>query len=165
MKTIEKQFPDAKKDLPEGPWQLEPDKMQWEDPETKLPCLIVRNHSGNLCGYVGVAEGHPFYEKRYSDVSPEPACHGGLSFSNFCQEDPEGICHLPEPGEPDKVWWFGFDCAHGGDIIPSFLRLEIQELGIKHFTGKNPYMHETYKDILYVKNEVRLLAKQLAEIK
>jgi hypothetical protein len=27
----------------EGPWQHEPDKMQWTDDDTGLPCLIVRN--------------------------------------------------------------------------------------------------------------------------
>lgn len=34
----------------DGPWQHEPDKMQYEDPDTGLPCLIVRNAVGALCG-------------------------------------------------------------------------------------------------------------------
>ena len=34
----------------EGPWQDEPDKIQWQDEETGLPCLIVRGHMGFLCG-------------------------------------------------------------------------------------------------------------------
>lgn len=49
----------------DGPWQLEPDKKQWEDEVTGLPCLIVRNTqvTGSLCGYVGVPQGHPLYGK------------------------------------------------------------------------------------------------------
>lgn len=40
-----------------GPWDGEPDKMQWTDPATGLDCLIVRNTLGALCGYVGVTPG------------------------------------------------------------------------------------------------------------
>ena len=36
---------------------------------TGLPCLVKRSpHIGNLCGYVGVSEGHPWFGKHYSDV-------------------------------------------------------------------------------------------------
>lgn len=43
----------------DGPWQKEPDKAQWLDEATRLPCLAVRNNvSGTLCGYVGVPPGH-----------------------------------------------------------------------------------------------------------
>jgi hypothetical protein len=55
-----------------GPWDSEPDKRQWRDDETGLPCLIVRNHSGAWCGYVGIGEGHPFYGKSYGDRIPVP---------------------------------------------------------------------------------------------
>lgn len=34
------------------------------------------------------------------------AVHGGLTYSDRCHDD---ICHVPAPGEPDDVWWFGFD--------------------------------------------------------
>lgn len=161
METIEKRFPGQKAQMPEGVWQFEPDKMQWEDPATKLPCLIVRNQAGALCGYVGVPEGHPFYGKDYSDLPVE--CHGGLTFSDFCGEHEDGICHKPSPGEPEKVWWLGFDCGHGGDIIPSFIKLheEMKKkdgFELKTFTGARG---ETYKDIAYVQNECRELAKQL----
>jgi len=52
-----------------GPWQDESDKYQWQDEETEFPCLIVRNpDSGNLCGYVGVSEGHPMFGKNYGSI-------------------------------------------------------------------------------------------------
>ena len=142
----------------EGLWKQEPDKIQWTDPATQMPCLMVRNKSGVWCGYAAVAEGHPWFALRCtesrgdgSEYSPEDQIdiHGGLSFSNFCQEDKEhGICHIPEPGQPDRVWWFGFDCAHGGDLLPT-----------------RPYPCEVYRDMEYVKEQVTYLALQLSQIK
>ena len=32
-----------------------------------------------------------------------------------------GICHIPDQGEPDDVWWLGFDCLHGGDLAPGMM--------------------------------------------
>lgn len=53
-----------------GSWQEEPDKVQWRDESTGLPCLVVRNSSGgNWCGYVGVGLNHPLYEVEYSKGS------------------------------------------------------------------------------------------------
>lgn len=49
----------------EGPWQHEPDRLEFE--HAGLPCLIVRNHFGALCGYVGVSPGHPLHKVPYSE--------------------------------------------------------------------------------------------------
>ena len=108
---------------PPGPWQDEPDKEQFEDPTTGFPCLINRNHMGSLCGYIGVDDGHPWYQADYDDVDAE--VHGGLTYSAFCQDELDeahAICHVPGPGEPDKLWWLGFDCAHWQDITPHMLQ-------------------------------------------
>lgn len=138
-----------------GAWQDEPDKMQWPDPTTGLPCLIVRGPSGALCGYVGVPEGHQYFGKEYDDVPVE--AHGGLTFASACaatDDETQHICHVPDPGEPDHVWWLGFDCAHSGDLCPKYL---------KQFGGPfGPSEWESYKDLAYVKNEVTNLARQLA---
>jgi len=67
-----------------GPWDDEPDKVQWIDKETDLDCLIVRNRGGALCGYVGVPPSHPWFEKGYDDV--DVSVHGGLTFSDTCNE-------------------------------------------------------------------------------
>jgi len=75
MKTREWHFREGKADWGDGPWVEEPDKMQWQDERTRLPCLIVRGPSGALCGYVGVSEGHPCFEKFYE--YPEVKVHGG----------------------------------------------------------------------------------------
>src|SRR4051794_33398699 len=49
--------------------------------------------------------------------------HGGITFASGCQKssDPSrGVCHVPEDGRPDDVWWFGFDCAHCDDLSPKY---------------------------------------------
>jgi hypothetical protein len=48
-----------------GPWDDEPDKIEFTT-TVGLPGLIVRSHSGGLCGYVGVPPGHQFYGVDYS---------------------------------------------------------------------------------------------------
>lgn len=161
METKEYRTAD-KSDWGDGPWLTEPDKIQWQDEATGLPCLIVRNTrvTGALCGYVGVAEGHPDFEKGYDGVEVE--VHGGLTFASFCtdsDDESSHICHRPAPGEPDHVWWLGFDCAHAGDVSPAMdARCRKSPFGTTlHGDG----WEETYKPIAYVKAEVTQLAAQL----
>jgi hypothetical protein len=152
-----------KSDWPDGPWNDEPDKMQWKDEATGMPCLIVRGPAGALCGYAGVSEGHPLFEKHYSNYrnegDPDPESilkvHGGITYAEHCQDecDPEhAICHIAAPGEPDHVWWFGFDCAHAFDYMPAY--------GDKLLT---PGGIDSYRDLDYVIREVTSLANQLVE--
>jgi len=154
MKTIEYTTIDKSK-WGDGPWQNEPDKKQWLDTDTGLPCLIVRNYHGFLCGYVGVTEGHPAFKKHYEDIDVE--VHGGLTFSDFCQESAD-ICHIVEPGENDRVWWIGFDCDHCFDFSPRRSAM----YGIRYHDHDK---FAQYRDINYVSSEVKSLAKQLAELK
>ena len=151
-----------RKDWPSGSWDGEPDKTQWQDEATGLPCIAVRHpRGGHWCGYVGVAEGHPHFEKGYEDVDVD--VHGGLTFSNLCQphedEEGRGICHVAGPGEPDRVWWLGFDCAHSGDWSPRdamYERDRAQE-GIWRRSTE-----DEYRTLNYVKNQCAHLARQLS---
>lgn len=145
---------------PAGEWDSEPDKVQWPDADTGLPCLAVRNpRSGHWCGYVGVSEEHPWHGKGYEEVTAE--AHGGLTFADKCrpgEDESRGICHVPAPGEPDHVWWFGFDCAHFCDRSP------LEEAYAQ--TRGYPFQRmadETYKTLDYVKRECNLLALQISE--
>ncbi len=145
-----------------GEWDSEPDKIQWTDESTGMPCLIVRGPSGALCGYVGVTDSHPFYEKGYSaaavDIDGGIEVHGGLTYSDKCQpgeDESKGICHAPTPGEPDDVWWFGFDCYHCFDIGPRRLKQNIKD-------GFHDPASE-YRSVRYVELQVAKLAKQLKE--
>jgi hypothetical protein len=135
-----------------GPWQDEPDRLEWRH-ASGLPCLIVRNHMGSLCGYVGVPPAHPLYMRHYDRCDVE--VHGGLTHSDHCHG---GICHKPEPGEETDIWWLGFDCAHWGDLMPSWRRLEgaYARIGWPLETGE-------YRSIAYVQAEVERLAEQVKE--
>jgi hypothetical protein len=152
-----------------GPWDTEPDKVSWIDAGTGLDCLIVRNRTGALCGYVGVPPTHPWHGAEYGyghsigpkvDEECESFCahnpdhlidvHGGLTYSDRCQpsdEPAQGICHVPAPGRPEDVWWFGFDCAHYGDQMPL-----MGEMGGQYWT------------VDMVADEVRSLAAQLPQV-
>lgn len=191
MKTLEWTTVDKSK-WGRGPWDGEPDKKQWQDEVTGLPCLAVRNPSGgNWCGYVGIPKRHPLHGVGYSDevpilgallearkarpvgenpsfavligclsgdlkASPDVVfeVHGGLTFSGGCKEtdDPSRfICYVPDSGEPDDVWWFGFDCAHSGDVSPGYDRF---------FRDADA----AYRTLAYVEGQVAELARQLKEV-
>ena len=78
----------------------------------------------SYCGYVAVAEGHPFYQMDYFDIPVE--VHGGLTF---------GQTIIPGAGIlSDLVDEFviGFDCGHLGDTIEEcnaeYVRKELESL-------------------------------------
>lgn len=131
-----------------GPWDNEPDR---EDFRYKgVPCLILRNGVGALCGYAGVDSSHPLYE-----ISENDAClsaHGGITYAGHCSEP---ICHVPLEGETDDIWWFGFDTAHYQDIVPDFT---------KFMPFTNAELGQSYKDMAYVRKEIEKLVDQLLKV-
>ena len=146
---------------PSGEWDGEPDKVQWPDAATGLPCLAVRHpRRGNWCGYVGLPPEHPLYGKDYSDEAVSFDVHGGMTFADQCRpggDESHGVCHVPGPGEPDHVWWFGFDCAHSCDCSPDDVKLA-NERGYP-FTLHGD---EIYRSLSYVHVECTRLAEQVA---
>jgi hypothetical protein len=216
MERIEYRNVVDKSDYLPGPWNDEPDKVQWQDEATGLPCLIVRGPFGALCGYVGVSRGHPLHCVDNEGVASLKV-HGGITFAGGCdsptqrgyqemlsdvpahlkeaKSNPHGdsakwvkewlpaltsfasylehhegkaICHRVEPGQPDDVWWLGFDCAHAGDTIPATAfvptptGLTIFKAEMCHDVASD--WENSYKDIQYVTAECARLAKQLAAI-
>jgi hypothetical protein len=125
-----------------GPWDDEPDRIDWVDEKTGLKCRIVRQEAhGYLCGYVGVPVGHVLHCVYKDDLNVQPKVHGGLYFSNYWEYD-------DSPGH-DETWWFGFECGWMLDESPRWARLQTE----------NP---PTYRDINYVRQELLNLAEQLA---
>lgn len=145
-----------------GPWQDEPDLVEWRN-DTGYALLIVRGGMGALCGYVGVPPGHPLHGVRYNTEDHEALdslhVHGGLTFSDACHEGGH-ICHVAQPGEPDQVWWLGFDCNHGGDYDPGG-----RAICRKYIAGGRPMEeHEQYWALEAVRGEVESLAAQLKSL-
>lgn len=150
-----------------GPWENEPKRVEWR--HAGLPCLVRRGMA--WCGYVGVPPGHPLHGVGYGQCPVECAhfteysyctehepdylidVHGGLTYAAPCDGDEaDGICHVPAPGEPEDVWWFGFDCAHYDDLVPGYSGVGVLNPGA------------VYRDIAYVQAETERLADQLAAL-
>lgn len=119
-----------------GPWWGEPDRVDWIDPGSGLPCRARRGPFGAWCGYVGLLPGHPWYDVDYDDLDVE--VHGGLTFGGRLSDAPEAMR------------WVGFDCAHAGDYTPGLVA-----------KGFPSYPGEVYRDLAYVEAEIRKLAEQL----
>ena len=134
-----------------GPWIDEPDREEFRSHD--LPCIIRRHKElGFLCGYVAVPPGHPLHGVSYQDAYQlvRLRAHGDVNYSKPCDED---VCHVPAPGEPDDVWWFGFHCGYGWDYIPAH----------GPWLKREPDL-ESYRDINYVRVAVEMLAIQLAAV-
>lgn len=144
-------------DTVKGPWNNEPDRVEFL--ASGFDCMIQRNmQNGSWCGYVAVPKDHKAYEKGYDTV--DVSVHGGLTYADHCNGH---ICHKPLPGRPDDVWWLGFDCAHGEDVIPMFVYHAKHDAPyLSSFIGK---YGEAYKDTNYAMAETMSLARQLARMK
>jgi len=126
-------------------------EKEWET-INHLPAVVVINQAGYRCGYVGIMEDHILYRKHYSEPvnelhpyfdkilrepfemeklgmnrlfislykDPLPAsvlkAHGGITYSG------NNLTSLPRS---ERIWWFGFDCAHYEDLPdPKYNNLE-----------------------------------------
>ena len=116
-----------------APWLTEPDRLEWT--HEGYPCLAVRNSFGAWCGYVGVPESHPWYERCEADLA-DVQTHGRVSYADHCRG---AVCH--EAIVP--VWWVGFCCAYEFDGWPG---------------------HEgPYRDVEYVRQQCANLVLQAKE--
>ena len=149
-----------------GPWQDEPDAIDWRDEPTGLACAIRRNLevTGSLCGYVGVPVGHALHGWRYDDDVPvlpdfEPDGKMGafdvfvyvLSGARERGTIPLGMAlkahggitwtgGMPDESDTAGRWWFGFDCGHAGDYMPGLEAIR------KRMHVKNDTMRTFLKD-------------------
>ena len=153
---------DFRRDLPEGPWTNEPDRKHWVYKD--IDCLIVRNAAmGGLCGYIGIPYGHPWHGKGYDEIDVD--CHGGATYSGECAHF---VCHDPEEGANDNVWWVGFDCAHGQDYLPYMKKPDMQSTFAKYdpmgTKVESPWGEVKYRTVDYVMKECESMVRQLLQI-
>lgn len=132
-----------------GPWTHEPDRVEWR--AHGFPCLIVRQpSSGHLCGYVGVEPGHPWHGvgfDSYDTAVEYPSVHGGITYSAECHGN---VCHVARPGEPEHVFWQGFDARHAWDLSP------------RDLTDGWSSHDQTYRTVEYMVEQCEQLAAQAA---
>ena len=150
----------------EGPWQTEPDRIDWI--HAGYACMMLRHPDwGNWCGYVGIDRAHPFYGEKPFDLPLE--AHVGVNYGAKCREF---ICHVPAPGMPADVWWLGFDCGHTFDFAPGRAAFEcevnkrIPALGVlaereEELNRLHPFLRGEYRPLDYVKHVTERLAEQL----
>jgi hypothetical protein len=141
-----------------GPWQDEPDRLEWRDGSTGYICLIRRSEfGGHLCGYVGLPVGHPLVGKDLEKI--DARAHEGLDYAGPCLND----LRQTLPG-PAVVYWFGFYCARADDILPALTNLEDMPKLRRVAEKANPaFRGRTYRTLDYVRRRCEQLAQQLAK--
>jgi hypothetical protein len=142
-----------KSDWGDGPWQTEPDRVDFI--AEGFACLMLRHdHHGHWCAYVGVPSDHPAYGKEYGDVDVE--FHGDLNYAKKCND---AVCHVPAPGMPEDVWWLGGHFAHCWDYPPGLMTR------LKETLAELPGgLRQIYRDQAYVRDQTLFLARQLREM-
>lgn len=123
------------------PWEKEPNEEQWVDKGTGLLCRIRRHPEHlHLCGYVGVGKDHHLFQA--TEDTLDFHVHGGLTYANT---------------EDDGIHWFGFDCAHAGDLCPGIL-IHLLQIRIAEYEYLR---NEEYRTWDYVKAEVERMAMNI----
>lgn len=138
--------------LPLKPFKVE---REWEHQGLKCAVVVARE-GGHRCGYVRVPPNHRSHGKDYNNVDVD--VHGGLTFSAI-----EPCAHDDGTG-----YWFGFDCAHSGDMSmepvlnPAWSETS-QRLWKIHNEIHSCSSYEHYWEEWEVVQETERLAEQLAE--
>lgn len=169
------------------PWHNEPDEEKFTDPTTGFPCVILRGPCDHLCGYVAVPADHRLFGESYNSrlvvgprerkmLSRPVGTASPLAILLAFRDEPDGVervsldllvdvhggityaeGHLPGQ-EDDGKWWFGFDCAHSGDLLPR----DSQNWARLFAEGRSD--RPVYRDLTYVRAECSKLARQLQEL-
>lgn len=131
------------------PWENEPDFLEFVDESTGYRCFIQRHPElKHLCGYVELPKEHKLYGKDNMDneeIFNEIDVHGGVTYTGEIRFKQQNYT---------IEYVVGFDCGHWTDYVPFSLPWGMNKI----------IANETYKDIEYVTNECKNLAKQLKEL-
>ncbi|KPF91884.1 hypothetical protein IP81_07400 [Novosphingobium sp. AAP83] len=167
----------------QGLWIVESEKVAWTDPETGYPCIILRQQTGELGGYVGVAPDHALagWSADALPGSINDGLHQPVTYAAVCQHvQPEraSICHVTvaeaAPSRAmhegkghgahssgragarqgeDLAWWFGTIMNGPEDYVP------------RHRGGSILYERgQIYRGEHFVYLEVTELARKLKVI-
>lgn len=153
-----------------------------------LKCVVVLQSRGHRCGYVGIPSNHPLFGIDMNESINSPTLldslrkaplgkrgiipcigwdaksvtleilfdvHGGITYSESSKTYLE------------KLWWFGFDCAHGEDANDWEAVAKIfseKEWKTKYEIDKDFPMDGKVRTKEYVENECKNLAEQIIEV-
>lgn len=144
--------------------------------------VVIMTERGHRCGYVGVSQDHPLYRTDYSATTPAiipPNGDDEIGLRNpitllLMAGDPDnwetpesaidvhGSLTYSDGGEGSDypvisdLWWFGFDCAHYGDIpTPEAQAAETARYGHPMNT------HGVHRTLEYCIQQCESLAEQL----
>jgi hypothetical protein len=135
--------------------QHEPDRVEWR--YRGVPCLLRRSPmSGAWCGYAATSEGHPWFGN-VDLVECSVDVHGGVTFARMCEGD---ICHVPRPGEPDHVFWIGWDAGHAFDFSPK-MEFELRSVRSPYADASALFHGTIYCDKARAMIETEELAEQI----
>ena len=137
-----------------------------------LRCVVILSSRGHRCGYVGISTDHPLYGVGYrqkiknihelNGKCPEDCfdVHGGITYSNVEKD---------YPVENNKLWWFGYDCAHVDDAADiNLMDEETKKLYVlaAAITPNNRNVgairNGVIRNLKYCVEECKKLAEQLA---
>ena len=134
-----------------------PSRVESDFTHQDLRCVVLGLNHGHRCGYVGVPKDHPLYGADMTNSrATELRVHGGVTYAASSKDHP-----VPGHG---GLWWFGFDCMHGGDRNdPALMRREIANFEAKMAQELGTKPHGVIRTKRYVETECKNLAQQLVE--
>lgn len=69
--------------------------------------IVIVNYYSHPCAYIGLQEGHPYYNIDYDDIPID--CHGGLTYGSNN--------HIAVAELRDNGYFIGWDYGHYGDYV------------------------------------------------
>lgn len=140
------------------PWEYEPDLYEWT--HRGIECVARRNMThGAWCGYVDVPREvwESFRKLAFvadtemydSTIDGAINVHGGVTYSeNSLDKD---------------AFRVGFDCAHGGDLMPKVTAsLRGYSIAVGDITPIT--IHDVYRDLPFVIAECESMVDQILEV-
>jgi hypothetical protein len=147
----------SKKNFPPGKWVNEPDLCGWD--YAGHPCLAIRDMSmGVWKGFVGIDSKHLFYGKSIEELMQ---LHVVLEifFSVYGGIASAGTLPNKYQEYSKNWWWIGIETSNGADYMP-LLKLDTSDADMAKMLS-----HQTYKDIHFIRREVKKLAKEISKVK
>jgi hypothetical protein len=147
----------SKKSFPPGKWLSEPDLCGWD--YAGHPCLAIRDMSmGVWKGFVGVNAEHLFYGKSIEQLMQ---LHVVLEifFSVYGGISSAGTLPSKYTEYSKNWWWIGIETANGADYMP-LLKLDTSDPDMAKMLS-----NQTYKDLHFIRREVKKLAKEISKVK